>query len=818
LRLIAFRAPRPAEDTLQAFDKILLANFLPHGTCYLWNPKIVWLHVTSDAVITLSYYCIPLALVYLAKKRRDIPFNWVFWMFAVFILGCGTTHLMEVWTVWHPTYFLAGLVKAGTATASVVTAVVLVRLLPKAIALPTVEQLYGLNRRLVRQVDSGIRREQELTDVIAALERRVREKTAELESIDKSLEKEIAAGAEAPLRRWALAGTIVALVATGLIGFLCWRSAVKASTDAGWVTHTQEVRNALETTLAHVDDVENGTRAFQVQGEDRFLRQYQEARSAATRDLETLRSLIVDNPVQRGHLDMLESQVNARLEFSRRTIAERQRTGLVPASTIFVEGDRLMDQVRTTLGLMDGIERTLLEKRSRESREARRRTNVSIVIATAATAIFLLIAGSIVTREANHSARLRSQLRSVNAELERGVEQRASALRESEDRFRGVIESAMDAILTIDSEQNIVLFNAAAEKMFDCKSSEAAGKPIERFVPERFRQQHSDHIRRFGEVGVTNRAMGRLMPLSGVRASGEEFPIEASISQVNTNGRKSFTVIIRDITERRKAEQEIRTLNQQLEERVRERTAELEATNKELEAFTYSVSHDLRAPLRHIGGFSKMLAEEAGALLKPEARHYLQRIQEGTNRMGALVDDLLSLTRFGRHEIRVQVTGIESIINDAINELRPDTESRTIEWKIGRLPFVEADPSLLKVVFQNLLSNAVKYTRPRAKAVIEIGSDQIDGQQVIYVRDNGVGFNMKYADKLFGVFQRLHRAEDFEGTGVGLATVQRIIQKHGGRIWAEAELDKGATFYLTVGNATQEKEINRAPAMAAEAR
>jgi PAS domain S-box-containing protein len=270
-----------------------------------------------------------------------------------------------------------------------------------------------------------------------------------------------------------------------------------------------------------------------------------------------------------------------------------------------------------------------------------------------------------------------------------------------------------------------------------------------------------------------------------------------------------------DVTERKQAEEEVRRLNNDLEQRVIQRTAELEAANKELEAFTYSVSHDLRAPLRHISGFSKILSEEYGSTLAPEAQHNLQRILEGTRRMGLLVDDLLNLGRVGRHEVRLQATGLNSVVNEVVAELKPECEGRQVEWKIGSLPFMECDPALMKQVFQNLLSNAVKFTRPRSQAVIEVGQKDQEGTPVVFVRDNGVGFNMKYSDKLFGVFQRLHRSEDFEGTGVGLATVQRIIQKHGGHIWAEAELDKGATFYFTLG-ASEKTELKSKAAMAGD--
>jgi light-regulated signal transduction histidine kinase (bacteriophytochrome) len=229
------------------------------------------------------------------------------------------------------------------------------------------------------------------------------------------------------------------------------------------------------------------------------------------------------------------------------------------------------------------------------------------------------------------------------------------------------------------------------------------------------------------------------------------------------------------------------------------RNADLIAANEELESFSYSVSHDLRAPIRHMDGFSKLLHDEYGPDLDTTAQHYLRMIQDGATSMGALVDGLLNLGRIGRKELDCKLTDLNSLVKSVLRDLQPDCEGRQIEWSIQELPIVPCDPGLMKQVFANLLSNAVKYTRRQQSARIEIGELTVEGRSVIYVRDNGAGFEQQYVHKLFGAFQRLHRAEEFEGAGVGLATVQRIIRKHGGRIWAEGKVNQGATFFFQLG-------------------
>jgi PAS domain S-box-containing protein len=367
-------------------------------------------------------------------------------------------------------------------------------------------------------------------------------------------------------------------------------------------------------------------------------------------------------------------------------------------------------------------------------------------------------------------------------------------LRGSEERYRRLFESNPNPMWVFDLETlSFLAVNAAAVRHYGYSREEFRVMTLKDIRPPEDVPALMDDLSQKAD-GLEDPSQWRHR-----KKDGALIDVEITSHELLWLGRPAKLVLINDVTERKRAEEQIQQLNAELEERVVKRTAELEAANKELEAFSYSVSHDLRSPLRTVDGFSQAVLEDYGTKLPEEGRRYLRTIRQGAQRMGILIDDLLTFSRLSRLPLHKQTVDTAQLVRDSLEELDSERQGRKIDMCIGDLPPCHGDSALLKQVWVNLLSNALKYTRKCDMAVVEAGCQSDNGENIYFVRDNGTGFDMQYVDKLFGVFQRLHRTDEFEGTGVGLAIVQRVVHRHGGRVWAEAAVDRGATFYFTLG-------------------
>jgi len=751
-------------------------DFTPHGYCYLWNRGLVWLHVISDTLMALSYFMIPAALAWFVRKRRDLPYGWMFILLGVFMVGCGMTHAMEVWNLWHAQYWLAGVIKAFTGGISVVAAFLFIRVIPQALELPSIGQWMQANAALQKEICE--RKELELNLRIS--EQRYRENAELLELTHdaifvKALNNKITFWNRAAERLYGWSSDEV----RGRFTYDLLQTIFPK--PMAEIESQLNKKGSWEGELVHRR--RNGSK---VNVSSRWVLR-RDVSGQPTGILETNRDITQSRKAQELFRHLLESAPDAVV-----IVDGEGSIQLVNAQT-----ERFFGYLREEM-IGEPVEMLMPKRYAADHIADRAHYTESPVSRPMGPGLALFgrrkdgtefpVEISLSPLETEEGTLISSAIRDVT-DRRRAEE----ALRESEERLKLTLEAAQVGAWDWDMVSDTTVRSLRHDQIFGY-TSPIPDWGLKKFMTVVLPEDVETVQVSLEEANVT----GNLSLECRIKWPDE------SVHWVLIRGHlyggvpgrpERMRGVITEVTDRKVAEAVLE------EQRVKlaRSNAELEVVNKELESFSYSVSHDLRAPLRHIAGFAQILKDDHGQEVSTEVMRLVDRILRSAGQMGQLVDDLLNLARIGRQGLNLGKTKLDAVVRAAMAELPEEAAKRKIEWRIEPLPEVLCDKGLLKLVFINLLSNAVKFTRRREHAVIEVGATNSGGTTTFFVRDNGAGFDPKYADKLFGAFQRLHPQEDFEGTGIGLATVQRIVHRHAGKIWAESQPDCGTTFFFTLG-------------------
>jgi PAS domain S-box-containing protein len=570
---------------------------------------------------------------------------------------------------------------------------------------------------------------------------------------------------EANLRMLMLMASLVVIVAAG---FLVRQKASNDTVEAfRWVDHTHEVRASLYELQADLSEMQAAAFAARLTGTNITSSQrYKDARARYNPVLMRLRDLTTDSAEQQERIGMLRERIERRVALFDQSMQEGANPDAAQLATA-VERFPVDDIVKAVLAREEG----LVEVRQRDADQH----VVAGTWITAMTALAqILLLGAVIW------ASERQIQRRVLAESE---------TRSAVGRARLIVETVREPIAVITADLRVLQANQAFADFYGLT------RPIEGSLTDVPAWRNTALRQRLKDVVTMQRELWDYETEQETAADTQRYVVVNARPMILPDSTEQTALLtVSDMTVRRRSEEQVLELNRQLSGKVEQVTE----VNRELEAFSYSVSHDLRAPLRHIAGFADKLRSQLVDQGDDKLQHYCGVIAESARRMSTLIEDLLSYSRLGRHALRLQAVDMQSLVDEVRSTLMSSVEDRRITWRIAPLPVAIADASMLRLVWQNLIDNAIKYTAAREEAMVEIGVDETVNERVFWIRDNGAGFDMKYVDKLFGVFQRLHKASVFSGTGIGLASVRRIIARHDGRTWAEGSPDNGATFYFSL--------------------
>jgi PAS domain S-box-containing protein len=671
--------------------------FIPHGHCYLWNTELVWLHLLSDSIIALAYYSIPLTLLYFVRKREDLPFLQVFFLFGAFIVACGTTHLMEVWTLWHPTYWLSGAIKALTAVISLYTAIILVPLVPQALALPSPGQMELATQALTVQIAERERAEASLRRAYDQLELRIQERTVELAQANQGLQAEI----------------------------------VERQRTEELLQKTTTLQRAI------LDSANYTIISTAVDGT------IQTFNKAAERWLGYSEAELVDRATPAIIHDRNEVINRAQ------TLSEELGIDIEPGFEVFV--------AKTRRGEVDEREWSYIRKD-----------------------------GSRFPVELSVTA-LRDELNNITGFLGIGNnitdrKQALAALQESEARLQAFIDNAGSVIYIKNIQGQYILINRQYETLFHLDRATVKGKTDHDIFPQ-------DIADTFRENDLQVIAAGKALESEELAPQDDglhayltiKFPL---LDAVGTP--YAVCGISTDITERKQSE---KALAHQAEELAR--------SNAELERFAYVASHDLQEPLRMVVSYLQLLERRYQGKLDATADEFIAYAVDGASRMQTLIRDLLSYSRVGTQTQTFALTDSGAVLERAIANLQMAIAESVAVITHDPLPEVMVDPSQFAQLFQNLIGNAIKF-RSDQPPQIHVSAQHIEDAWQFSVRDNGIGIEPEYTERIFVIFQRLHRRADYPGTGIGLAICRKIVERHGGCLWIESEPGQGSVFYFTI--------------------